>query len=104
MNIETEATSFFIFVFKDFSISVYLTGNETEIKYSDINILEPATENQRLSFIAFWKSYFQDEISMENLVETILIYIVLRLKLFYKQSDYDSLWQNAKFGIKDENA
>lgn len=77
----------FIFVFKGFSISVYLIGSGTKIKYSDINTLEQATENQRLSFIAFWKSYFPDEISMENLVETILIYIVLRLKLFHTHSD-----------------
>lgn len=43
----------FVFVFKDFTISVYLIGSGTNIKYSDINTLEPATENQRLSFIAF---------------------------------------------------
>lgn len=78
---------FLIFIFKDFSISVYLIGSGTKIKFSDINTLEPATENQRLSFIVLWKSYFQDEISMENLVETVLTYIVLRLKLFCTMSD-----------------
>lgn len=69
--------------FEDFSFSGYLIGIGTKIKYSNINTLELAVEIQKLSFIAFWKNYFRDEICMENVVETILIYIVLKLKLIH---------------------
>lgn len=68
---------FLIFVFKDFSISVYLIGSGTKIKCSDINTLEPATENQRQSFITFWKSYFQGEISMRIVLK--LFWLILYL-------------------------
>lgn len=85
----------FIFVFKDFAISVYLIGSGTKIKCSDINTLEPATENQRLSFIVFWKSYFQDEISMENLLKLFWLILYLGWNCFAQRVIrilYSKMW------------
>lgn len=55
MTIKNRYCCIFVVVvaFEDFSTSVYLIGSGTKIKYSGINSLELAAEDQKLSFVAF---------------------------------------------------